>query len=59
VALQASGLVNKEDRDKDKDKEEVNKAFKLESALSSIKCSYLSLPSAERPSPFKYFLMLS
>ena len=37
VALQALGLVDKED--KDKDKGEVDKASKLESALSSIKRS--------------------
>ena len=35
VALQALGLVNKENEDK----EEVDKAFDLELALSSIKCS--------------------
>ena len=41
VALQALGLVDKEDKDKDKDKnkEEVDKASKLELALSSIKRS--------------------
>jgi hypothetical protein len=37
VTLQALGLINKEN--KDKDKKEVNKAFKLKSALSFIKCS--------------------
>ena len=37
VALQASGLADKED--KDENKEKVNKAFKLELALSSIKYS--------------------
>jgi len=41
VALQALGLVDKEDKDEDKDKdeEEVDKASKLELALSSIKRS--------------------
>jgi hypothetical protein len=37
VTLQVSGLINK--KNKDKDKEEINKAFKLKSAFSSIKCS--------------------
>ena len=41
VALQVLGLVNKKDKDKDKDKdkEEVDKASKLELALSSIERS--------------------
>ena len=37
VALQVSSLINKED--KEDNKEEVDKAFELKSALSSIKHS--------------------
>ena len=44
-------LINKED--KDKDKKEVDKAFKLELALSSIKRSQLSSLLTKRPSLFK------
>jgi hypothetical protein len=40
MTSQASGLINKEN--KDEDKEEVDKAFKLKSALSFIECSQLS-----------------
>ena len=41
VALQASGLADKEDKNKDKneDKKKINKASKLELAFSSIKYS--------------------
>ena len=41
MASQALGLVDKEDKDEDedKDKKEVNKTYKLELALSSIKHS--------------------
>ena len=53
MASQASGLADEEDRDEDKNKKKVDKASKLESALSSIKHSHSSSPSAERPSPSK------
>ena len=59
VALQVSSLADEKnkDEDKDKNKKEVNKASKLESALSSIKCSQLNLPLAECPSPSRFSLM--
>ena len=59
IALQASGLADKENRDKDKDKKEINKAFKLELALNSIKYSYLSLLLTKCLSPFRSSLILN
>jgi len=54
------GLVDEEDKEEAEETEkEVNKAFKLESARSSIKGSHLSLPLAERPSPSRSSFTLS
>jgi hypothetical protein len=49
VASQALGLIDKEDKKENKKK--VDKASKLELALSSIKRSQLSLFLVKRPSP--------
>ena len=69
VALQASGLVNEEDKEEAKEaketketketKKEVDEAFELESAQNSIKDSQLSLLLVERLSPFRSSSMLS